>query len=114
MKRFFFLIAVVLSLFLNSRTQAQIKNAQSFSLKEAQDYAFVNNYDLKNSAYDVDIAKKMVRQNTAIGLPQIDGGIDYMDYLSLPVSLLPAEFINLLIPAGQPHYPAGSSVPVTF
>jgi outer membrane protein TolC len=114
MKRFFFLIAAVLSLFLTSRTQAQIKNAQSFSLKEAQDYAFVNNYDLKNSAFDVDIAKKMVKQNTAIGLPQIDGGIDYMDYLSLPVSLLPAEFINLLIPVGQPHYPAGSSVPVTF
>jgi outer membrane protein TolC len=37
-----------------------------------------------------------------------------MDYLSLPVTLLPAEFINLLIPAGQPHYPSGSSVPVTF
>jgi outer membrane protein len=114
MKRIFFLIAVVSSIFLFSSTNAQDKPVMTFSLKEAQDYAYANNYDLKNSAYDVEIARKFVKQNTAIGLPQVDGGIDYMDYLSLPVTLLPAEFINLLIPAGQPHYPSGSSVPVTF
>jgi outer membrane protein len=114
MKRFFYLIAVSSCLLIHSGIQAQIKNELSFSLKEAQDYAYANNYDLKNSAYDVQIAKKMVKQNTAIGLPQIDGGIDYMDYLALPVTLLPAEFINLLIPKGQPSYPPGSSVPVTF
>ena len=73
MKRIFFLIAAVTCFFLYSRTQAQTKPVLSFSLKEAQDYAYANNYDLKNSAYDVQIAKKMVRQNTAIGLPQIDG-----------------------------------------
>jgi outer membrane protein len=114
MKRIFFLIAVASCFSIHSRTQAQLKPALSFSLKEAQDYAYANNYDLKNSAYDVQIAKKMVKQNTAIGLPQIDGGIDYMDYLSLPVTLLPAEFINLMLPPGQPKYPAGSSIPLTF
>jgi outer membrane protein TolC len=114
MKRIFFLIAVVSFIFIHSRTQAQLKPALSFSLKEAQDYAYANNYDLKNSAYDVQIANKMVKQNTAIGLPQIDGGIDYMDYLALPVTLLPAEFINLIIPPTEPHYPAGSSIPITF
>jgi outer membrane protein TolC len=114
MNRIFFLIAVVSCFFIHSRTQAQLKPALSFSLKEAQDYAYANNYDLKNSAYDVQIAKKMVKQNTSIGLPQVDGGIDYMDYLALPVTLLPAEFINLMLPPSQPHYPAGSSIPLTF
>jgi outer membrane protein TolC len=114
MKRIFFLIAVVICCFIHSETQAQIKPVLSFSLKEAQDYAYANNYDLKNSAYDVQIAKKLVKQNTAIGLPQLDGGIDYMDYLALPVTLLPAEFINLMLPAGQPKYPPGSSIPLTF
>jgi outer membrane protein TolC len=91
MKRIFFLITVVSCFLIHSGTLAQPKPPLSFSLKEAQDYAFANNYDLKNSAYDVEIAKKMVKQNTAIGLPQIDGGIDYIDYLSVPVMVLPAE-----------------------
>jgi outer membrane protein TolC len=95
MKRIFFLITVVSCIFTYSRTQSQPKPALSFSLKEAQDYAYANNYDLKNSAYDVEIARKMVKQNTAIGLPQIDGGIDYVDYLSVPVMVLPAELAQM-------------------
>ncbi len=95
MKRIFFLIAVVSFIFIHSTTQAQLKPALSFSLKEAQDYAYANNYDLKNSAYDVQIANKMVKQNTAIGLPQIDGGIDYIDYLAVPVIVLPTELAQM-------------------
>ena len=104
MKRIFFLIAVVSCFAIHSITHAQLKPVLSFSLKEAQDYAYANNYDLKNSAYDVQIAKKMVRQNTAIGLPQMDGGIDYIDYLALPTSLIPGEFI------GKP----GTTFPIQF
>jgi outer membrane protein TolC len=104
MKRIFFLIAVASCFSIHSRTQAQLKPVLSFSLKEAQDYAYANNYDLKNSAYDVQIARKMVKQNTAIGLPQVDGGIDYMDYLALPTSLIPGDFI------GKP----GTTFPIKF
>ncbi len=95
MKRIFFLITIVSCFFIHSKTLAQLKPVLSFSLKEAQDYAYANNYDLKNSAYDVEIAKKMVKQNTAIGLPQIDGGIDYVDYLSVPVMVLPTELAQM-------------------
>ncbi|MCX6247028.1 MAG: TolC family protein [Bacteroidetes bacterium] len=104
MKRIFFLIAVVSFFSIGLRTEAQLKPALKFSLKEAQDYAYTNNYDLKNSAYDVQIAKKMVKQNTSIGLPQIDAGIDYVDYLALPTSLIPGEFI------GKP----GTTFPIQF
>jgi outer membrane protein len=82
-------------------------NAQkilSFSLKEAQDFAYKNSYTLKNSDYDVQIAKKMVKQNTAIGLPQIDAGLDYIDFINVPTTLIPGEFI------GQP----GTYFPVRF
>jgi len=65
-----------------------------FTLQQAQDYAYENNYDLKNSATDVKIAGKMVKQNTAIGLPQISGEVDYMDYLDIPTMLIPGEFIG--------------------
>jgi outer membrane protein len=104
MKRITFLIVVVSFFCANSKTNAQPGRVMSMSLKEAQDYAYANNFDLKNSAYDVQIARKMVKQNTAIGLPQVDGGIDYMDYLALPTSLIPGEFI------GQP----GTFFPIQF
>ena len=76
----------------------------AFSLEQAQAYAYENNYDLKNSATDVEIAKKLVKQNTAIGLPQINAGIDYTDFLALPTSLIPGEFI------GEP----GTTIPIQF
>ena len=66
----------------------------SLSLKQAQEYAYEHNYDLKNSHYDVEIAKKLVRENTAIGLPQIDGSITYIDYLQRPTSLIPGDFFG--------------------
>jgi len=77
---------------------------RAFSMQQAQDYAFENNYDLKNSAYDIQIARKMVRQNTAIGLPQVNGSVDYNDFIDRPTSLLPGEFF------GKP----GTEIPVQF
>jgi outer membrane protein len=104
MKRIVLLAALVSFLFNNANSDAQTGPVMSLSLKEAQDYAFENNYDLRNSAKDVEIARKIVKQNTSIGLPQIDGGIDYMNYLAIPTTLLPGELI------GQP----GTFVPIQF
>lgn len=59
------------------------------SLEQAQNYAFEHNYDLINSGKDVEIARKMVKENTAIGLPQISAGVDYMDNLKTPTTVIP-------------------------
>jgi outer membrane protein TolC len=104
MKRIILLLVFASLICSTTDLYSQTGQVVSFSLKEAQDYAFANNYDLKNSAYDVEIARKMVKQNTAIGLPQIDGGIDYMNYLAIPTTLLPGELI------GKP----GTFVPIQF
>jgi outer membrane protein TolC len=77
---------------------------RAFTLQQAQDYAFENNYDLKNAYNDVEIARKMVKQNTAIGLPQVNASLDYMDYIEMPTSLIPGEFF------GKP----GEMIPVQF
>ena len=79
---------------------ARPKEVISFSLEQAQSYAFENNYDLKNSTTDVEIARKMVRQNTAIGLPQINAGIDYMDYIKTPTTVIP-NFLSYLDTTGH-------------
>jgi len=80
------------------------KEVLKFSLEQAQAFAFENNYDLKNSNLDVEIAGKMVKQNTAIGLPQINGSIDYMNNIVIPTTLLPGEMV------GKP----GTYVPIQF
>jgi len=75
---------------------ASVAGAQdmSLSLKEAQDYAVENNYNVINARYDLDIARKQVKENLSYGFPQIDASVDYNYYLALPTSLIPAEFMG--------------------
>jgi len=70
------------------------KEVMRFSLEQAQAFAYENNYDLKNSTTDVEIARKMVKQNTSIGLPQINANVDYANYLVIPTTLLPGEIMQ--------------------
>lgn len=80
----FFNVAVV-----NGQGNNKSLKAIQLSLEQAQVFAKENNYDLRNSTTDVEIARKMVKENTAIGLPQIDAGVDYMDYLKTPTTVIP-------------------------
>jgi outer membrane protein TolC len=88
--------------------QAQ-KPVLPFTLQQAQEYAFENNYDLKNSSTDVKIAKKMVKQNTAIGLPQINGSATYNDYLNIPTSVIP-NFLKAMDPVKYAQAPDNIAV----
>ena len=67
---------------------------RKFSLKEAQLYALENNYDVKNASTDVLIAEKKVKENIAIGFPQVNASAGYTNFLELPTSLIPAEFFG--------------------
>ncbi|MCD4683571.1 MAG: hypothetical protein K8R86_09840, partial [Bacteroidales bacterium] len=64
------IVGFILLQLLNLRSIAQ--EIKSFSLKEAQQYALENNYDIKNAGIDVKIAEKRVKENLALGLPQIN------------------------------------------
>ena len=99
--RFYTLLATIILLagvatFAQTSPDAKT-GTRRFSLAQAQAFAAENNYDLINSATDVKSAQAMVRQNTAVGLPQVNGGIDYLDYFLQPTTLLPGEFF------GKPH-----------
>ncbi|WP_439129620.1 TolC family protein, partial [Polaribacter sp.] len=63
----------------------------SLSLDEAINFALENSYNTKISQNDILSAKKKVWETTTIGLPQIDGKIDYQNFLKQPVSLIPSE-----------------------
>jgi outer membrane protein TolC len=54
----------------------------TYSLKEAQEFALENNLEKKNASIDVDIAKRKVWETTALGLPQISSGVDFQFILN--------------------------------
>lgn len=56
----------------------------SLSLSQAKDYALQNNLNAKNSALDVEIAKKKIWETTAIGLPQLSGSANYQHIFKVP------------------------------
>lgn len=84
------IILPLLALFLSVQVLSQ--ETLMFSLEQAQQYAITNNYDLINALTDVEIAKKRVKENLAIGLPQINASAGYAYNIELPTQLIPAEF----------------------
>ena len=81
------------------------QEVMTFSLEEAQAFAVENNYDIQNATTEIEIARKKVKETTAIGLPQINAGASYNDFIDIPTQLIPGEFFG-----GEP----GSFIPVQF
>jgi outer membrane protein TolC len=83
------LVLVLFTVFFIGVANAQEKTLQ-LSLKEAIEYALENSYNTKAAKNDIKTAKEIVWETTAIGLPQVNGRLDYQNFLKQPVSLLPA------------------------
>lgn len=66
----------------------------SLSLREAIDYALANNRQAKNAARDVDAAEQQKWETIATGLPQIDGNINYQNFLEQQVQVIPGDFFG--------------------
>lgn len=67
-------------------TNAQEKT-QQLTLKEAISFAIENSYNTKVSQNDILSAQKKVWETTTIGLPQIDGKVDYQNFIKQPIIL---------------------------
>lgn len=89
-------VILVLAFFCIAKTQAQV--GSSFSLKEAIAYAEKNNPSYQNVQTDVAIAKQTVSTIQSSGLPQVNAGATYNDYLQIPGSYV-KNFLG-----GQPEY----------
>ncbi|HKJ48843.1 MAG TPA: TolC family protein [Christiangramia sp.] len=71
---------------------AQVENpgTYSLSLEEAIEFGIENNCQSRIAEKDVEIALKQKWEIIAQGLPQINGAVDYQNFLKQPVTLLPA------------------------
>ena len=92
-----------LSFFAYSQSFAQQTNA--FTAKQAVDYSLKNSAQVKNALIDIEIQRQTNKEITASAFPQINGTVSINDYLSIPTSLIPAEFFG---------GPAGTYAPIKF
>lgn len=100
------LITVSLLFFLHPAIElAGQDSPKRFSLKEAQQYALENNFEIRNKQVDIELARKKIWETTTIGLPQVSGSGAYQQFLDIPTQLIPAEFFG-----GDP----GTFIPVQF
>ena len=91
MKNIFMLILTLLSLSINAQDSAK---SYSFSLQQAIDHALEYNYTSINSGRDIEAAKEKKWETTAMGLPQINAGVDFTNNFVLQKSVVPAEFFG--------------------
>ncbi len=102
--------AALLLLALNLRAQppaassAQSPQVYEFSLAQAIDFATKNSILVKNALLDYQIQQQSNRATTSQALPQVTGNLGVTDYIQIPTTLIPGEFI------GQP----GTEIPVKF
>ena len=90
MKKILLLIVAFASI---TPMQAQDAN-NSFSLKQAIEFAMNNQPNVKNAQLDEAIAKKKVDEITGIGTPQINGSADINMFIEIPTSFVPAQFFG--------------------
>jgi len=98
-------LSLVFCLFGALEAKAQLSDTVAhFSLQEAIEYAQRNQSAVQNAKIDEEIAANTVKQTTGIGLPQVNGSVNFQDFIKVPTNLVPGEIF------GQP----GELLPVQF
>lgn len=87
-------IILILLIFAWSVNAQDTNKSYSFTLQQAIDYALEYNYAVINSERDIKAAKQKKWETTAMGLPQINAGLDYTNNFVLQKSVVPAEFFG--------------------
>jgi outer membrane protein len=86
-------------------TKSFAQQTNTFTVKQAVDYAVKNSVQVKNALVDIEIQRQTNKEITASAYPQINGNVSINDYLNIPTSLIPAEFFG---------GPPGTFTPVKF
>jgi outer membrane protein len=91
MRNIFILTLTLLALSVNAQDS---NKSYTFTLQQAIDHALENNYSAINSGRDIEAAKEKKWETTAMGLPQLNAGVDFTDNFVLQKSVVPAEFFG--------------------
>ncbi|MES2628219.1 MAG: TolC family protein [Bacteroidota bacterium] len=99
MKRLILILTVL------AGSMVSVKAQQSYSLKEAQEYAVLHAYSARKAEVEIARSKSRVRELIGTGLPQISAEGTYNNNVQVPTSVIPGEFFGA---------PAGTFIPVKF
>ena len=80
-------IILIVSFFAFSTLIKAQEQTLQLSLDEAIKYALENSYDAIAAKNDIRVAKETVWETTTIGLPKIDGAVDYQNFLKQPITV---------------------------
>jgi outer membrane protein TolC len=69
-------------------------NAQTYSLKQAVDYAITHQVQVKNSQIDLQNASAKISEIKAMGLPQVNGSLALTNNIVLQRAFIPAKIFN--------------------
>ncbi len=83
------------------------KSQNTYTLKQAQDFATQNSVKVKQALLDQESMNKQTWQTTAIGLPQVNAEVGFQNFLDVPTQVIPAS-------AFQPNAPDDMYIPVQF
>ncbi len=98
--------AIIFLIFLSfTCPQSFAQQTDSFTARQAADYALRNSAQVKNALIDIEMQRQTNKEITSGAYPQINGNISLNNYLSLPTSLIPAEFTG---------GPPGTFIPLKF
>jgi outer membrane protein len=74
---------------------------QSYSLKQAQEYALKNSPVVINKQLEKEIASKKVWELTASGLPQVEATGNFQNFIDIPTTVVPANAFNPMAPSDE-------------
>lgn len=85
-----------------------LAQTQQLSLIQAQDYALKNAFQVKNAQHDKSSADLTSDELLGIGLPQLNGSLQYQNFINLPTSIVPGDFFgapgqDVRVQFGVPH-----------
>src|SRR6202000_1491193 len=104
-KYLFFIITLICpALVYAQQTAPDAGTVYRFSVQDCVNYAYQHQDSVVNAGLDVKNAGYHVKEIIGQGLPQVSASGNFQDYIQIPTTLIPGEFI------GQP----GVTIPVKF
>ena len=97
MKKLRLLFIIMLTVAANSQTND--KKSYSFSMQQAIDFALKNNYKSINASRDIEASKQKKWETTSMGLPQVNGRVDFLHNFKLQQQGVSGNAFN---PLGNP------------
>lgn len=82
---------------------SQNGDTMSFSLKQALEFAIANNASVKNAYADLAIANETVKEVKSIGIPHLNGTVQFQDNILKPVFVFPINGVNTPIRVGNKY-----------